>query len=87
MRNLSVMTISGLALAAALVLSLALAPSPAAADNVVSLRGAEAIPGAPIAPRMFEAEVPDKAFPRAYKGAPPLISHEIDLDEKNTPLR
>ena len=85
MRNLSVATISGLALVAAAVLSLALTPTPAAADSVVSLRGSSNIPGAPEAPKLFKAEVPDKAFARAYKGAPPLISHEIDLNEKNTP--
>ncbi len=82
MRNLSVVTISGLALVAAAVLSLALAPTPAEADSVVSLRGSSNIPAAPEAPRLFKAEVPDKAFDRAYKGAPPLISHETDLNEK-----
>ena len=84
MRNPSAMTIGGLVLAAAMVLSpaLVLAPSPAVADSVVSLRGSSAIPGAPDAPRMFKAEIPDKAFARAHKGAPPLISHEIDLDDK-----
>tara|TARA_B100000315_G_scaffold117415_1_gene107644 strand:+ start:793 stop:1242 length:450 start_codon:yes stop_codon:yes gene_type:complete len=76
------MTIGGLVLAAAMALSLALAPAPAAADSVVSLRGSNNIPGAPEAPRFFKAEVPDKAFARAHKGAPPLVSHEIDLNDK-----
>ena len=37
-------------------------------ETVVSLRGSSNIPGPPQAPRFFEAEVPDKAFARAYKG-------------------
>ena len=78
MKKIIVMTMGGLALTVAMLILQA----PASAEDVVSLRGDNSIPDNIPAPRLFKTEEPEKLFPRAYKGAPPLISHVVDYDDK-----
>ncbi len=66
----------------ALTFAMFLLQAPASAENVVSLRGDNGIPANISAPKLFKTEEPEKLFARAYKGAPPLIPHVVDYDEK-----
>lgn len=78
MKKLSVVTIGGLALAFAMLLSLA----PASAGETVSLRGSSGIPDNIAAPVLFKTEEATKLFARAFKGAPPQIPHITDENDK-----
>ncbi len=77
MKKIIVMTMGGLALTFAMLILQA----PASAGNVVSLRGDNSLPTNISAPKLFKAEEPEKLFSRAYKGAPPLIPHQVDYNK------
>ena len=53
-----------------------------ASDNVVSLRGANAIPALNQAPMEYKQATMKKGFKRTFKEQPPLIAHEIENTKK-----
>jgi cytochrome c-type protein NapB len=77
MKKIIAMTMGGLALTFAMLILQA----PASAGNVVSLRGDNGIPSNIDAPKLFKTEEPEKLFPRAHEGTPPLIPHVVDYNE------
>jgi cytochrome c-type protein NapB len=77
MKKIIAVTMGGLALTFAMLILQA----PASAGNVVSLRGDNGIPANISAPRLFKTEEPEKLFPRAHEGVPPLIPHKVDYNE------